>query len=95
MLYLVLKINISFISVPSPPENVLAEVVSPGKVKLQWGPPSKQNGVITYYIIYYNSDKNVPDNSWASIQQNGNLSFYCFLLSFFFPLLNNLQEEAF
>jgi len=39
-------------------------------VKLKWAPPRKQNGIITYYIIYYNPDKNVPDRAWNSIQQN-------------------------
>lgn len=56
--------------IPSPPENLLAEVVSPGKVKLKWGPPRRQNGIITYYIIYYNSNKDVPDMSWSYIHQN-------------------------
>ena len=58
-------------SVPSPPENLLAEVVSPGTVRLQWGPPRKQNGIIRFYIIYYNVDKDQPEQVWSSIQQNG------------------------
>ncbi|KAH3835648.1 protogenin-like isoform X3 [Dreissena polymorpha] len=55
--------------VPSPPENVLAENVSPGKIKLQWGPPREQNGIITFYIIYYTGNP-VQGMKWSSIQQN-------------------------
>ncbi|XP_053405794.1 protogenin-like isoform X2 [Mercenaria mercenaria] len=56
--------------IPSPPEILVAEVVSPGTVKLKWGPPKQQNGIITYYIIYYNSNKDVADDDWSSIHQN-------------------------
>jgi hypothetical protein len=62
------------ISVPSPPENVLAENVSPGKIKLQWGPPREQNGIITFYIIYYTPGNPVQGMKWSSIQQNGTAS---------------------
>ena len=61
---------LSFI-VPSPPENLLGEVVSPGTVRLKWAPPKNQNGIIRFYIIYYNADKTVDDYLWKSIQQNG------------------------
>lgn len=59
---------------PSAPQILVAENVSPGKVKLEWGPPRHQNGIITYYIIYYtpgNPSKRVPDDAWSSIHQNG------------------------
>ncbi|XP_052794464.1 protogenin-like isoform X1 [Mya arenaria] len=58
---------------PSPPQILVAENVSPGKVKLEWGPPRHQNGIITYYIIYFtpgNPLKGVPDDSWSSFHQN-------------------------
>ena len=58
-------------TVPSPPEDLLAEVVSPGTVQLKWEPPREQNGIITYYIIYYNSVKDVPDHDWLSLTKNG------------------------
>ena len=61
----------SFFIVPSPPENLLGEVVSPGTVRLKWAPPKNQNGIIRFYIIYYNADKTVDDYLWKSIQQNG------------------------
>ncbi|XP_060603445.1 protogenin-like [Ruditapes philippinarum] len=56
--------------IPSPPEILRAEVVSPGTVKLKWGPPKQQNGIITSYIIYYNSKNDVPDVAWSFIHQN-------------------------
>ena len=67
--------------VPSPPENLLGEVVSPGTVRLKWGPPKNQNGIIRFYIIYYNVDKDQPDQVWNSIQQNGNVLTYKFTLN--------------
>lgn len=75
------SVHILSLSAPSPPEDLLAEVVSPNTVKLKWGPPREQNGIITYYIIYY-SVKNVPDTAWSSIHQNGRFQPYVFLQNF-------------
>lgn len=59
------------LTVPSPPEDLLAEILSPNSVKLLWGPPREQNGIITYYIIYYNSEKDVSANDWTAVKKNG------------------------
>ncbi|KAL5020005.1 hypothetical protein ScPMuIL_002897 [Solemya velum] len=60
--------------VPSPPENINYDIISPSEVELQWNPPSKQNGIIIYYIIFYNQDDNQAEVFWKSVMKNGTLT---------------------
>ncbi|CAC5400663.1 unnamed protein product [Mytilus coruscus] len=60
--------------VPSPPEKLYIERVGEDKVNLQWDPPSKQNGVITSYVIQYNHQKEDPEDLWQSLEKNGTIT---------------------
>lgn len=66
--------------VPSRPENLEAEVVSEGQVRLQWQPPMWPNGLIQgHYIQYVNQQYSVmatngdfANVSWLQLYQQGN-----------------------
>ncbi|XP_025081800.1 protogenin-like isoform X2 [Pomacea canaliculata] len=56
---------------PGPPVNLTYGVVKPGSIRLQWSPPSRPNGIITSYVIFYNVDKDVPDTMWKNLTKTG------------------------
>ncbi|XP_076080022.1 protogenin-like [Mytilus galloprovincialis] len=60
--------------VPSPPEKLYIERIDEDKVNLHWEPPTKQNGVITSYVIQYNHQKEDPENLWQSLEKNGTMT---------------------
>ncbi|XP_029649944.1 protogenin-like isoform X2 [Octopus sinensis] len=60
--------------VPSMPTKVNWLPVGAGKVKVEWAPPIKSNGVVLTYTILYSIDKQSPISSWVQVVQNGSMT---------------------
>lgn len=72
--------------VPSRPENLQAQVLAEGAVRLHWQPPTSPNGKIQGHFILYNNNRNRPPtnatkddhylyDSWTEVYQQGNVTW--------------------
>ena len=55
---------ISFVGSSSPPRSVKFEYKSRRSVLISWEKPTKTNGQLTSYEIFYSYDKSTPDSEW-------------------------------
>ena len=77
MLINYILVCISFVTAPSPPENISASVVNSTTVEVTWDPPSITNGVLRYYTVVYGSsddmemmEVNTSDVTTSGMGQN-------------------------